>query len=221
MKAPKITEAKQQIFDTVAGIASTLGSSTRLKTLYILAQAPRSVDTIAEITGESVANISQHLQKLLNEGLVAVRKEKLSRIYRLAEPEIALFIEDLFDLAERVSPRLVQITSALHETDGEMPLSLHSVIDDIKKKKATLLDVREEYEASHSPVEGALSVPMTQLEKKAGSLAKGKTYYLFCRGRACELATEGVRLLRSLGFKAFRLKENPSSLQLQTRSGKK
>jgi len=68
-------------------------------------------------------------------------------------------------------------------------------------------------ESGHSPVEGALAVPFGQLEEKLKTLPRGKTYYLFCRGRACPMATDGVRLLRSRGLKAFRLKESPVALR--------
>jgi DNA-binding transcriptional ArsR family regulator/rhodanese-related sulfurtransferase len=218
MKASKTMETKQQIFETVAAIASTLGSPARLKILHILAQAPRSVEVVAGITGESVANTSQHLQRLLHERLVSVRKDKLSRIYRLSDPGIALLIEGLFDLAERISPTLAQMETCLIEAEIGKTVTLLSVLEDIQSKKAILLDVREGYEASQSPVPGAISLPLDTLKGNAKSLAKSKTYYLFCRGRACELASEGVKLLRSLGFKAYRLKESPAAIQEQSRS---
>jgi DNA-binding transcriptional ArsR family regulator/rhodanese-related sulfurtransferase len=218
MKASKTSETKQQIFETVAEIASTLGATARLKIIHVLAQAPRSVDALAEITGESSANCSQHLQRLLHEGLVSVKKEKLSRIYRLSDPGLALLIGGLFDIAERVVPMFAQMESCLADADVGQPATLLSVLEDIQSQKALMLDVREEYEAAQSPVDGAISLPLEALREKAKSLVKGKTYYIFCRGRACELASEGVKILRSLGFNAYRLKESPASILEQTKS---
>ncbi len=206
-------DAKKQIFEKVATVASTFGSPVRLKILYLLAQAPRSVDSVAKISGESVANVSQHLQKLLREGLVIMKKEKLSRIYRLRDDVIGLLIEDLFDLTEKISPDLINFKNSLNDSNVETPVTLSSVINEIKKDRAIMLDVRDEYESTQTSVDGALSFPIELLKEKAKTLKKNKNYYLFCRGRACELATEGVYLLRSLGFNAFRLKESPSVIR--------
>ena len=218
MKANQTTETKAQIFELVSNIASTIGSPARLKILFILAQAPRSVDAISRITGESVANTSQHLQRLLNERLVLVRKDKLSRIYRLSDPLIALLVENLFDLAEKVSPELANLESCMVDDEIGKPIALQSVIEEIRNKKAVMVDVREEYEATESPIEGAISLPLDKIRDRVRSLAKSKTYYIFCRGRACEMATEGVKILRSMGFKAFRLRESSASISHKVNS---
>lgn len=207
MNATRPSETRQPLFDAVAGMASTLGSPARLKILHVLAQAPRSVDAIAAITGETVANTSQHLQRLRNEGLIGCRKEKLSRIYSLADPTVALLVESLFDLAERISPAF----GALSGEDA--PVALRTILDDLRRKKAALLDIREAYEASYSPVDGAIVMPLDELPSKARSLARTRTYYVVCRGRACELAHRGVKILRALGFRAYHLKESPASLR--------
>jgi DNA-binding transcriptional ArsR family regulator/rhodanese-related sulfurtransferase len=210
------SETRQPLFDTVAGMAGTLGSPARLKILHVLAQAPRSVDAVAAITGETVANVSQHLQKLRREGLVDCRKEKLSRIYRVADPTVALLLESLFDLAERVSPAFADMDSVLAGEDR--PVALRTVIDDIRRRKAALLDIREAYEASHSPVDGAIRLPLDDLPRKARTLAKTRTYYVVCRGRACALAARGVKTLRAMGFRAYRLKDSPAALRAQALS---
>ena len=43
-------------------MGKALASSRRLELLEVLAQAPRSVEELAEATGQSGANTSQHLQ---------------------------------------------------------------------------------------------------------------------------------------------------------------
>jgi DNA-binding transcriptional ArsR family regulator/rhodanese-related sulfurtransferase len=211
MSPTRQPETQQQAFDTVAGMAASLGSPARLKILHVLAQAPRSVDAVAAITGESVANASQHLQRLRREGLVACRKDKLSRIYRIADPAIALLLEELFDLAERVSP-----TFATRDgLDADAPVAFRAVADAIRRKKAALLDIREAYETAHTPVEGAIPMPLDELPERARTLTKTRTYYVLCRGRACELTARGVRVLRAMGFRAYRLKDSPAALRAQ------
>jgi len=169
-----------------------------------LSQAPRSVDTISKMTGETIANTSQHLQKLLHEGFVIVRKEKLSKIYKLKDELISLILEDLFDLAEKIKE---------HTEIESKPISLLSIVEDIQNNKAIVLDIRDEYETTQTPVLNTLSLPLESLAEKAKTLKKNKTYYIFCRGRACELASKGVNILQSAGLKAFRLKESPTSIR--------
>ncbi len=195
-------ESKSRIFESVADVAAIFGSSVRLKILYVLAQAPRSVDTLAELTGMSFANTSQHLQRLLHEGMVSAKKDKLSKIYRLQDESIALLIEGLFDLTEKLAP--VQV---------DAHVTLLSVLWEIQNHTAIMLDIRDDYEANQSPVVGALCIPLNILREKAQALVKKKTYYIFCRGRACESAMEAVSILRSMGFEAFWLKESPAAIR--------
>ncbi len=61
-----------------------MSSAKRLEMLEFLAQAERSVEALARMTGLSVANTSQHLQQLRRAGLVDARKEGLYVFYRLA-----------------------------------------------------------------------------------------------------------------------------------------
>lgn len=53
-----------------------------------MAQGERSVDQLATLTGISVANTSQHLQRLWQAGLIAGRKEGQYVYYRLAGDEV-------------------------------------------------------------------------------------------------------------------------------------
>lgn len=199
-----MNDSQEKFFTKVAAIAANFASPARLKIIYILAQAPRSVETIAQITGESVANTSQHLQRLAREGLVLVKKDKVSRIYRLASDTVALLIEHLLDLTEEYH------FNSLTAKEKDTLISLDEVLPKLKAPNAYLLDVREEYEAHNSPVTGALAIPLANLAGQLATLPPGATFYLFCRGRACETANQGVTLLRSSGIKAFCLKESPT-----------
>lgn len=205
--------ANEKIFQAVAGLATSFGSCARLKIIYLLAQAPRSVENIAEITGESIANTSQHLKRLLHERIVCVKKEKLSRIYSLSDERVALFVEKLFDLAECLSHDYMSAEKELAPDEIENHDNFEAIVNAVKNKKAVLIDLRDEYESTQSPVEGAVSIPITKLKHEAKNFAKSKTYFLFCRGRACCQGSEGVNILRALGFKAYWLKEGPVVLR--------
>src|SRR5439155_885464 len=63
------TNAKRDIFANLARIGTALSSPTRIEFLELLAQTERSVEQLATLTGATVANTSQHLQKLRQAGL--------------------------------------------------------------------------------------------------------------------------------------------------------
>ena len=79
---------KRDVFHNLARIGTALSSPVRLEFLELLAQGERSVDQLATLTGVSVANTSQHLQKLKAAGLIVGRKEGQFVYYRLAGDEI-------------------------------------------------------------------------------------------------------------------------------------
>jgi ArsR family transcriptional regulator len=64
---------------------------------------------------------------------------------------------------------------------------------------------REEYEAGH--ITGALSIPLSMLEKRLSEIPTERDVVAYCRGPYCVLAAEAVRLLRRRGYRAFRLQE--------------
>src|SRR5581483_3404618 len=74
---------KSELFDQFARIGKALSSGKRLQILEYLAQRERSVDALAQMTGLSVANTSQHLQQLRQAGLASARKEGLYVFYSL------------------------------------------------------------------------------------------------------------------------------------------
>src|SRR5206468_11859782 len=61
---------KDALFEAIAVMGKALASSRRLEQLELLAQAPRKVDELAQASGQSTANTSQHLQVLHAAGLV-------------------------------------------------------------------------------------------------------------------------------------------------------
>src|SRR3981081_628275 len=82
------TNPKREIFSNLARIGTVLSSPTRIEFLELLAQTERSVEQLATLTGATVANTSQHLQKLRHTGVIPGRKEGLFVFYRLAGDEV-------------------------------------------------------------------------------------------------------------------------------------
>ena len=78
---------KREIFAQLARIGTALSSPVRIEFLELLGQMERNVEQLANLTGISIANTSQHLQKLRQAGLITGRKQGLYVFYRLASDE--------------------------------------------------------------------------------------------------------------------------------------
>src|SRR5680860_862288 len=92
--------AKQSLFEAIAVMGKAFSSPRRLELLDLLAQAPRSVEEIARLSGQSTANASQHLQALHAAGMVTRTRAGTRVRYALAgEEALRLW------LARRARPR--------------------------------------------------------------------------------------------------------------------
>jgi rhodanese-related sulfurtransferase/DNA-binding transcriptional ArsR family regulator len=201
-----IPNPKREIFDHLARIGTALSSATRLEFLELLAQGERSVDELATLTGASVANTSQHLQKLRQAGLIVGRKEGQYVYYRLTGDEVVRLLGALGQVGETYVAEVERIVRLyLAQKDDLEPVPAKELLDRAKKGLVTVLDVRpsEEFAASHLP--GAVNIPIHELEKRLGELPKRKEVVAYCRGPYCLMSYDAVQLLRKKGLKARRL----------------
>jgi rhodanese-related sulfurtransferase/predicted transcriptional regulator len=197
---------KHSLFEQLARIAGALGSPARLDLLEILAQGERSVDQLASLTGLSVANTSQHLQKLRQAGLTVGRKEGLYVYYRLAGDEVLRLLDALRLTGETHVAEVDRLVRAFFASRDEMePVAADELLDRARKGLVTVLDVRpaQEFAAGHVP--GALNIPIEELGKRLGELPKRKEIVAYCRGPYCLMSYDAVELLRKKGHKARRL----------------
>src|SRR3990172_5407480 len=102
--------SKEQLYQQFAGLAGALANPPRLELLDLLVQAPRTVEDLGCQAQMSVANTSQHLQRLKQSRLVMDEREGLFIRYRLADPSIARLWLDLRSVAER---QLAEVERAL------------------------------------------------------------------------------------------------------------
>jgi len=80
----------EQVLDEAARRFSLLGDPTRLRILNALhVGGDCSVGQIATSTGQSLANVSQHLGRLLSAGIVRRRRDGKVVMYSIADDTIA------------------------------------------------------------------------------------------------------------------------------------
>jgi len=199
-------DKKDALFDAIAVMGKALASPRRLELLELLAQAPRTVDDLANASGQSTANTSQHLQALHAAGLVDRERDGTHVRYALAgERALALWLT----LRDSSAAQLGEVERAARSYlgDGVEGLGRDELLDRLRRGDAVLVDVRppEEYAAGH--IEGARSIPLEELERRLDELPAGVEVIAYCRGPFCAYAHEAVRTLRANGREARRLDE--------------
>ena len=202
----EMPDVKKALFAHLATVAKALSHGHRLELLELLAQGERSVEVLARLTGLSVANASQHLQRLRRAGLVTARKSGQYVHYRLAEEAVVALLASLRGVAEANLADLDKLVSGyLRSRDGLEPVSQKQLLQRARDGLVTVLDVRppEEFAAGHLP--NAVNMPLKELKRRLGELPRNQEVVAYCRGPYCLLAYEAVAELREQGFAARRL----------------
>ncbi len=198
--------AKRALFEAIALMGKAFASPRRLELLDLLAQAPRSVEGLAEASGQSVANTSQHLQALHAAGMVTRTREGTRVRYAMAgEEALRLWLA----LRDASMARLAAVERAAHDYLGEdvETIGRDDLLERLSNSDVVLVDVRprEEFAAGH--IEGARSIPLTELEHRLAELPADREIVAYCRGPFCAFAHEAVRRLNDAGRTASRLED--------------
>jgi len=101
-------------------IASALGDAARWQIVELLAERPRSVGELAELTGLRQPQTTKHLQTLARAGLVAVYPLGQRRVYALEQAPLAAF-------ADRV--RELVVTADAHQDERDVLARYRAAID--------------------------------------------------------------------------------------------
>ena len=197
---------KHDLFSQFARVAKAMSNGYRLELLEFLAQGERSVDALAQVSGMTVANTSQHLQQLRQAGLVANRKEGQKVYYFLSGMDVAALLDSLRQVAERHLADVDRLVDDyLKVKDSLEPVPADQLLQRARDGLVSVLDVRppEEYAAGHLP--GAINIPVKELEKRLKELDPKLEVVAYCRGPHCVLAFDAVAKLRKKGINARRL----------------
>jgi rhodanese-related sulfurtransferase/biotin operon repressor len=203
-----IHNPKREVFERLARIAGALSSPARMEFLELLAQCERSVDDLSSLTGISVANTSQHLQKLRQAGLIVGRKQGQYVFYRIAGDTVMHLLAALAQTGMAHNAEIDRIVRLyFFSKDDFEPVPAVELLDRARRSLVTVLDVRppEEFAAGHVP--GAINIPLHELEKRLRDLPRRKEVVAYCRGPFCLMSFEAVQLLRRNGLKARRLQD--------------
>jgi rhodanese-related sulfurtransferase/DNA-binding transcriptional ArsR family regulator len=201
-------EFKNRLYGLFARIGKALSSPHRLELLELLAQGERTVESLADEIGLSLANASQHLQTLKQASLVETRKEGLHVYYRLSDPAVFDLSNAIHAVANR---RLADLDRLVKDYFGERvgaePIGMKDLLKRARSREVVILDTRPagEYLAGH--IAGALSVPIDELQQRLRDLPKNKEYVAYCRGPYCVYADRAVEILRAKGRRAQRMLE--------------
>ena len=199
---------KLALFTQFALVAKSLGHASRLELLEQLAQGERSVEVLAERTGLSVANTSQHLQQMRRAGIVSSRRDGKFVLYSLSDEAVLDLVSALRRIAEQnVAEADRVIRSYFDDRDSLEPISRKDLLKKSRAGAVTVLDVRPPDEFAMGHVRGAVNVPLRDLAARLAEFDPAQEIVAYCRSHYCVLSYEAVAALRARGFTARRLEE--------------
>jgi rhodanese-related sulfurtransferase/predicted transcriptional regulator len=200
--------AKSVLFDALTESAKALANGRRAELIDILAQGERSVEELAAEIGQSVANTSQHLQRLLRSGLVRSRRQGNRIYYCLSSPAVWRLWRAMRETAEQHVADLQRIAEDYLGDRGSLAtISRDDLVERLRAGDVVLLDVRPEPEYAAGHIPGALSIPLQTLEARLDEIPAGVEIVAYCRGPYCVYADEAVRLFSATGRSASRLED--------------
>ena len=201
-------QAKAALYDALAESAKALANGRRAELVDVLAQGERSVEELADEIDQSVANTSQHLQRLLRAGLVESRRDGTRIYYSLSSTAVGELWRTMRRVAEQHVTELDELATAyLGDRDGLRTMSRDDLRARLRDGDVVVLDVRPapEFDAGH--IRGAISIPVAELEARLGEIPRGAEVVAYCRGPYCVYADDAVRLLGRKGVTAARLED--------------
>lgn len=203
-------EFKNAIFEQLARVGAALGSAKRLEIIDVLAQADRSVETIAEATAMTIANTSRHLQVLRQAGLVSAKRDGNYVRYSIADDSVLEGYRTLRSVAQSRIAEVHQLASAFFgDVEGAESVGLDELLERSRAGEVVIIDVRPRVEFDAGHLRGALSIPLDELSTRLGELDRDTAVVAYCRGPYCVFGAEAVAQLRSAGLSAQRLSEGP------------
>jgi rhodanese-related sulfurtransferase/DNA-binding HxlR family transcriptional regulator len=198
--------AKDALYDGLAAAANALGNGRRAEIVDVLAQGERSVEELAGEIGQSVANTSQHLQRLLRAGLVRTRRDGTRIRYSLTSPRVSDLWAAVRDVAGSQLAEVDKLAAAyLGDRSSLDTISRAELAKRLRDGDVVVLDVRPEAEYQAGHISGAISIPVKEIARRLRTVPKDRPVVAYCRGPYCVYADDAVRTLHRRGYQAARL----------------
>ncbi len=199
--------AKTALYAEFAAVAKGIAHGSRLELVDLLAQGPRSVESLAKAANLSVTSCSAHLQTMREAGLVTSRRHGKRVIYSLSSDEVTALWDAVRRVAIRHRPHTERAKRDYLGPQDTVGLAREEMLRRVADGTAILLDVRPdvEYAAGHLP--GARNIPVNQLLDRIGELPEGQEIVAYCRGEYCVFSHEAARLLQQRGRSASHLED--------------
>jgi rhodanese-related sulfurtransferase/DNA-binding transcriptional ArsR family regulator len=197
---------KTELYGQLARVGKALASGHRFEILELLAQSPRTVESLANELELSMGNTSAHLQALKEARLVETRKEGLYVHYSLADDSVADLLQAMRGVAERRLAEMDRlVTTYLGQRESLESIGFDELASRVRAGDVVVVDVRPraEFEAGH--ISGAISIPHDEVTRRLGELPRSKEVVAYCRGPYCVFADEAVKTLRANRRRALRL----------------
>ncbi|WP_395738723.1 ArsR/SmtB family transcription factor [Prosthecobacter sp.] len=97
----------------IASWFRTLAEPSRLKILRALEEGEKNITELVEATGLTQANVSRHVQSLVEAGMVGRRREGLTAICFIADPTITELCDNVCtNLLKRLSQQMKKLGGA-------------------------------------------------------------------------------------------------------------
>lgn len=207
-------EHKERLYELFAMIGAALANPHRLEILDLLTQAPHTVEELANLSHMSIANTSQHLQRLKKARLVTDKHTGQYIRYQLADISVMNLWLSLRGVADQ---QLGEVDRALKHyrpnRDRFRRISLDELNDQAFINNVFIIDVRPtaEFQAGHLP--NARSFPIESFEDLIDQIPKEKTIVAYCRGPYCVYADQALEILTKRGWQVARLEEGVAEWQ--------
>ena len=200
--------AKAALYDALAESAKALANGRRAELVDVLVQGERSVEELAEEIDQTVANTSQHLQRLLRSGLVESRRDRTRIHYSLSSPVVGDLWRTMRRAAEEHTAGLEQLAADyLGDRSQLRTITRDDLRTRLRDGDVFVLDVRPEPEYAAGHLRGAISIPIAELKSRLGEIPEGAEVVAYCRGPYCVYADEAVRAMTKKGISAARLED--------------
>lgn len=200
--------AKEFLYDALAQSAKALSNGRRAELVDILAQGERPVEELANEIGQTVANTSQHLQRLLRSGLVRTRRDGTRIYYSLSGPVVHTLWRAMRQSAEEHVAGLQQLVDDYVGDRSKLRTMTRDALQTrLRDGNVVVLDVRPEPEYAAGHIRGAISIPVSDLKSRLGEIPEDAEVVAYCRGPYCVYADDAVRLMTRNGLDAARLED--------------